>query len=692
MQSRYQTYKNCEGNRTPSRKELGHFLAFHNAAPSTPEICDQVLDEEGFSDKNYNTLISNVDTINHGYDLSAQDFDTNFLETMLLEDIKPVLTEEPITPAPSGKKRKAKLATTTDAAPLLSSGKKKKIQVQIGDAVKDVAVDTHVPTKRGVGSSRKCLSYKRHCDEAAAVAAEDENSKLIGKIVAAEPADVSKLVGKTVAPDENAKLIGKIVTELPRDARPSEKEEDEDETPRAILKHKPRGRYVKKMHVLTTEKSDHVMPSTSSGSGNDEATNRLFKNIIDHHSDSEAKFENNRLFASHVLDNVFYMFTVTKPVGGGNGDDGRDPFSIQFVNCVHSIYNEYISHHMHHDRYVLVATLERYRFLISYQLLLDLEIDIPQQEQFCEKKLADTNRNRCYFEEIKDFAFLATVINFFNLDKVFVQGKISLLLASIGENKARSIYNTLSEMMADKSLFTLPFHMCRKEASEKTVKHEVPVYVSEIMKLTRNLYFKRVPNNRIKAPRSNLIDAVVESLGVWLRPREMRSSDFKDKNNFAYKYGSVVRLLYDVADKRVEKLYKVKKENGTVHLIESYLNACRDQPQSHSFILITTKSDERITIIKMGHEIVWITTVIQDVVVPDIIKGYRNYRHHIFNMSSSNRKEINNRHNGMINLVANYTSGLLTMEEVKTVALNNFTCNYEVRYYPVPGVDTVNEQ
>lgn len=283
----------------------------------------------------------------------------------------------------------------------------------------------------------------------------------------------------------------------------------------------------------------------------------------------------------------------------------------------------------------------------------------------------------CYFEEVKDFEFLTLLTNFFHLDKVYVQGKISLLLASIGEQKTQLIYNNLSEMIVDKSLFTLPFHMCKKEANpEELAKYDMSLYVEDIIKATKGLRFKTLESVK-KFSKAQVLDGIIKQLAPWYNKEARDSRDNKEKNNFTYKYGCIARQFYNCADKGVNKLFKIKKENGSCRLIENYLKSCKELFESHSFILITTKSDERITIVKMGKQFLWITSVIKDIVVSDILRDYKMYNHFIFNLNSVNRKEVNIRHNGMIKLLAYYTGGWLTMEEVKAVACSKFECNFD---------------
>jgi Trans-activating transcriptional regulator len=627
MNPDFQRYQQCEGSHTPSRNDINKYLKFHDKLPTAP--CDD--NAKVFSDHSYNTLINNVDTITANYDAEIDFFKDNV-------DLGIDISLSGINDMAVGDLH----ISTTDAQ-----------KNYYNPAV--VATNSHCDTgsvgnkhirETGLGVGKKILSMKRKLEE--------ENDD-----------DISD--------DENSDDDDRSDTNIDEGIV-----EDDKPLKSAVIKSKPRGRY-KKMTIANVVRPVHSGKPTPV----DPATDTLFRNILMHQPSDLSSINNNRMFASHLLDTGYYMFIVVKPSSENNTDD---MYTIRYVNCVHSVYNEYTAHHSHHDRLVLVVTYERYRFLISYQLLLDLEIDIPQQDQFDDKKLHTKNqKNQCFFEEVKDFEFLTRLTNFFHLDQVFVQGKISLLMASIGENKARFVHHTLGEMINNKSLFTLPFHMCKKEASaEELAKYDQSMYVEDIMKLTRGLTFVTLPENKKKnINRLQIIEKVVNSLSFWLRSKDVRSSDMKEKSYFTYKFGSVVRLLYNQSDKGVNKLFKIKKENGSARLIENYLNACKKEPNAHNFILITTKADERITIIKMGVEFIWITSVMKDIIVSDLIKKYRLYNHHIFNLNSVNRKEINNRHNGLVKLMAFYTGKCLTMDEVKTIAINNFECNYELRVHHI---------
>ncbi|ACI28854.1 IE-1 [Agrotis ipsilon multiple nucleopolyhedrovirus] len=662
-QPNYYAYKNQHGIRTPTREDLGSYLKF-KPIPNAPKAVDQNLNTQAY-ELQYKSLMNTVDHINsvvaENFEVNTQDINQNldlsFIDAINNDSIKPedlVVNE--------GKLIVTEIPTRTTTLPTPPTSPPTKTYKGKG-----------LGKGKGFGKGKVLYMKKRSYDTMNADDSDDddeeeeEESESENETVPTAPIGKNR---KNYAQSTPSASTSSSSLPLPLPSTSSSPES----VSRTIIKPKTRGRYAKKMCVSSALKPVHV----SKPSIGDPATEMLFRDIILDQQQSDERPENNRRFASHMLDTSHYMFIVTRPINA----DAKEKFTLQYINYVHSVYNEYTAHYMHHDRFVLVVTFERYRFMISYHLLLDLGVDIPLQDQFSEKKLADNNKNMCFFEEVKDFEFLSLLTNLFGLDKVYVQGKISLLLASIGEHKARSIHEHLTEMIADKSLFTLPFHMHKKEANpEELAKYDMSLYVEDIMKATNGLRFKTLPplNFNKEYTRAEVLQGLAQLLSPWYNLKEPK--DPKDKNSFTYKYGCIARQFYNTDDKGVNKLFKIKKESGSARLIENYLTACKERLDNHSFILVTTKSDERITIVKKGLEFLWITSVIKDIVVADLVKKYRRYNHYIFNLNTGNRKEINIRHNGMIKLLAYYTGGLITREELKSIACTKFECNFDYILY-----------
>lgn len=697
------TYKTTGS--TPLRDSLGPFLKFQHSIPQPPldmfnnnnnNNTNQFVDID-YTDTNYNLLINNAEMINQNYDAAAaaaaaashhhdpfnasspQDIDLDllfppeqvpFVETKSNVDavvptikidkknmnIKDNNKENVAVVSPSLTLKHHSLSMSSPSKQIMSPLKK--------STIKEKRV-----SMKGMGAAMKRIRMTDTYDETMSSSSSDDDDE------SGSSDDEANKIERNIKNfndnDKNDDDIGVVV-------------EDRE---RILIKPKSRGRYAKKMCVSSAMKPVHVETPTPS----DPATDSLFREIITKQlqQNDDVVVDNSRIFTSHFLDTSYYMFIISK---SSNVDE---VYSLRYINCVHSVHNEYTAHHMHHDRFVLVVTIERYRFMISYNLLLGMNIEIPTQDQFSEKQLSDTNKNMCIFEEVKDFKFLSLLINTFRLDQVYIQGKVSLLLASVGESKSRVIFDQLTQMMDTGMMFTLPMSVTKKEApnQDELKKYDMSMYVEDIMKYTTGLHFNKFEEDR-KLSRAQIVDSVSKSLSFWYENKQTIKNRNKqqqqEKSNFTYKYGCIARQFYDPTHKGVKKLFKVKKENGSTKLIENYLNACKERFENYSFILITTKSDERITIIKNGMEFLWITSVIKDIIVTDIIKKYKMYNHYVYNLNNGNRKEINIRHNGMIKLLSNYTGGRLTLNEATGIAVESFNCNFEKVIYDKKNAKSIN--
>ncbi|ABI35690.1 immediately early 1 [Ectropis obliqua nucleopolyhedrovirus] len=454
---------------------------------------------------------------------------------------------------------------------------------------------------------------------------------------------------------------------------------------------KPRGRY-KKSKIDVEIKMDKVAGncvSTSISSAaitppNDPIVFSLMNKHIVNIENGVENFDrlvvdesNDKRFADYMTSTSYYMFVVCK---SKSGSDSK--YRLFYANCVSSVTVEYAARYSKIDNLVMVVSYNRYRFMISYDLLKEMKIAVPVTEDFSK---IDLNRKKnCHFNEVKDFEFYNLLTNTFHLDMIFVRANIFLMLSLMGERKGDMILKTINEMNENKLLYTLPVNFCRKEACVEDVVYDVSPYVENVIKHSLGMQFKKMTNNEFDdSNRENIVSSVVNNLKFWLREKTEKSSDIKNKNAFfTYKYGSIVRLLYDENEKNLNKMIKIKKDNnGNANLIESYLNLSGVNDSSDNCLLVTTKSDERITIIKQGVNYIWITSVIKDIIPLDIVDMYKKHRHHVFNLNKLNRKEINNKHNGMIKLIAFYTGQMLTMDEIVHIAQKYFECNYQCRNF-----------
>nr|ANS70904.1 immediate early transactivator 1 [Lymantria dispar multiple nucleopolyhedrovirus] len=396
---------------------------------------------------------------------------------------------------------------------------------------------------------------------------------------------------------------------------------------------------------------------------------------------------NDKRFAEMITNTAYYMFVVCEndeQQQQQQSSEPQSPYKIFFVNCVWSVTQEYRRHFHHLDRMVMVVSFDKFRFMISYKLLKSMNIEIPQSEDLGRKLINNNDdaaqKNKCYFNEVKDFAFVALLINTFNLDMCYARAKISLVLAPLGYNKSKTIMKQIFNFMKDNTLFTLPFNFGRQEKmgqeqeEEHTnfIKMEESPYVDAIVKASAHFKFKTNPDKRVYG-----IDETLASLRFWLRAKNEKVT----KDNFLYyKYGCVVRLFYDEQDKRIANLLRIKKDNNsTGHLLEEYLNACAKLPaDSQNFLLLSTKTEERLTVVKNGPMFVWVTGIAKDILPDEHVKPFKQFKHHVFTLNKVNRKETNNKHNGLLKLISMYTGGNVPFDRVVEIAQNNFKCDYKL--------------
>lgn len=378
---------------------------------------------------------------------------------------------------------------------------------------------------------------------------------------------------------------------------------------------------------------------------------------------------NDYRFANFISHPAYYMFVVSK------SRNSQNPYRVTYANCVAAVTTEYAANYQKVDHLVMVVSIEQFRFMISYNLLVNLNISIPASEDLG-KRCCDVDQlsKRCFFNEVKDFEFKSLLIHTFQLDIIYARTKMILLFNALGAEKTNCVMETMNNLHKDELFNQLPVNLYRREATEDE-RYDISPYVLNIVNLSEGLKFKKTslcPNDTVA------IDHVVNVLRFWLREKNVRSADTKDKDCFfTYKYGSIVRLFYDDALAKVRNLTKLKKaSNVTGDTITSYLDVSSTKIDSDNFLLVSTKTDERITIIKKGREYIWITSVISDIIASDIINAFKKHTHHVFNLNNSTRKEVNYKHNGLIKLMTFYTSDYLNFTNMYEIS-KKFNCNYK---------------
>ncbi|ADD73721.1 IE-1 [Lymantria xylina nucleopolyhedrovirus] len=385
-------------------------------------------------------------------------------------------------------------------------------------------------------------------------------------------------------------------------------------------------------------------------------------------------------FANYVYNSNYYMFIVS--------EDAERAFKVTYANCVWCIKQDYRRNYRHVDNKVMVLSIDKCRFMISYKLLKKMNVYIPPSEDI-ERQLStateETREDACYFNEIKDFEFLTLLINTFHLDMCYTRVKMFMLLSSMGDAKSKLLWNWVYGLIKDETLFHIPVNYghrqpiveedflaspapdCVASASSADSEH-----VKSIVSAGEGLSFK-------VAAAQLSVEQALDSVKFWLR---VKSNDAVQKTKdcyINYKYACIVRLLYDERDRRIANLLKIKKPGaGTAELVEYYLNVCAKLPRdSQNFLLVTTKNEERLSLVKNGPRLVWISGVARDICVGDIINKFDGqFEHHVFKLNKVSRKELNNRHNGLLKLVSLYTSAAVDLSVLVEIAQTQFECDY----------------
>nr|AOL57161.1 IE1 [Chrysodeixis includens nucleopolyhedrovirus] len=434
----------------------------------------------------------------------------------------------------------------------------------------------------------------------------------------------------------------------------------------------------------------NVVDDQEQSKNHDLRTNDLFENkIIPNIMTMER--DNNRKFVQYILNNHNYLFLVYENKYNANTfnvNPNTSIYKIEYVNCVQSIYKYYNANYSHIDRTCKVVSFNRFRFAISMKLLNKMQIELPPTEHFKKedvKKISPKN-TFCLLNEVKDPDFISRLTNTFGLDNIYIQGQLTMLLSSIGENRAKILNQQITTMIEDKSLFTIPLHLSRSKELEETVDDDInpnntnvsSAYIRDIIQLSNSLNFKApiIPLTSYNTKEQN-IEVV---LNCWIntqRANNDRDKDLAKSLQFTYKFTSVARVLFDENLNEVNKLFKVKKEPGSVAMIEDYLQACESVPDGNNFIMINTLNDERVTIIKAKTEFFWICSNNPNNLIHcnDIMMAFKKFNHHLLSLIPSNRKDLNNRHSGLIKLVAYHLGGEVDITFVRRMC-DKFKCNY----------------
>nr|ANW12305.1 ie-1 [Malacosoma sp. alphabaculovirus] len=467
-----------------------------------------------------------------------------------------------------------------------------------------------------------------------------------------------------------------------------------------IVKPKVRDRYRKrKIEPVMEVDSDDSNTNTNNMLVIDDIDRAMAKSFVDNQYNTMTNYHyetiNGRYdhrFVSHMLNNNYYMFIVETVM-----DEAKTIYlpKVSYVANVPSVQAYYIQYYKHVDDHVMIVTFEKYRFMIPQKEILKMQLDIPDCEKFADadKSAAaataanlssSRNTKKIYFNEVKDIEFLNKLTKTFMLDIYFSRIKITMILASMGEWRSKIIAHHVFRNMTDGSLFSMPLNfsmndsmMIRDSACDDStlVRMQQSQYLADIIKYSED---KRFIKYQGREKREDRLMAARKKLEFWYKNR----IEDKDKNSyyFTYKYGSVARIFFKLNTKDTKRFCSIKRNKtndvSDLVLIENYLDVCAQKPDCDNFILVVNKKDERISIIKNGDTFFWITSILSEIIIGDVLDKYKLMKHHVFKLNIRNRKDINIKHNGIIMLVSMYTSGYLDLEGIIDIGINNFRCEY----------------
>ncbi|ANF29659.1 ORF_11 [Catopsilia pomona nucleopolyhedrovirus] len=387
---------------------------------------------------------------------------------------------------------------------------------------------------------------------------------------------------------------------------------------------------------------------------------------------ASSSYNNNaNRFCEHMSETGYYMFVVKK--------SQYKPFEIVFAKYVTNVVYEYTNNYYMVDNRAFVVTYDKVRFMISYNLVRESGIEIPFSQDMCSDQMAAENRKQCHFLDVHH-NFKAALTSYFNLDLYYVQTTFVTKLQSLGESKSGFILTKLYEMFRDKSLFTLPIMLSRKESEldASAVNRGgnsnfiISPYVSQIIKYSHNLHYPQHEPNEFVI---NNLDKIVNQ-----------------KSTLTYKYSSVANLLFNNykyndnvqccnnGSNGADNLKRVKKEDGSMHIVEQYLsqNAAANNENGDNFIVLSFKNDERLTVAKKDTHFYWIYGETKEADVNQIVHKFNKCTHHSFVIGKVNRRESTTLHNYLLKLLALILQNLVPLTNAQFFAENKLNCKYKL--------------
>nr|ACJ04632.1 Ie-1 [Iragoides fasciata nucleopolyhedrovirus] len=385
------------------------------------------------------------------------------------------------------------------------------------------------------------------------------------------------------------------------------------------------------------------------------------------------KFISNKRFCDYMAETSFYTFLIKK------NEYNKHKYDVTYMTYTKNVCKEYANKYYLIDNRVFVVTIERCRFMVSYNLVKFFNIEIPEFQDMQEIN----DPKRCSFIDTVG-TFKTLLIAAFELNMYYLQTTLAAKFIALGELRSSHILRKFNEMFQDSSMFTLPLVVSQDNNSESdnceliTPQKQrllVSPYVMQIIKISKNLKYPQCSLNEFAI--NNLKKVVIENYSG---------------GSLTYKYASVANLLYTnykynskvLEDKNFnDNVYKnefksIKKEDGSLLMINYYLFQNADNENGHNFILATFKNEDRLTIIKKKELFYWIYLELQDNNAKEKINKFNKFLHHTFVISKANRRDSCVIHNHLIKLIALVVQELIPLSNAIEFAQKQLNCKHNL--------------
>lgn len=316
------------------------------------------------------------------------------------------------------------------------------------------------------------------------------------------------------------------------------------------------------------------------------------------------------------------------------------------------------------DMGVYDIMLNRSRYLISYNYAKTV-MPIPPQEEM-------NDINCVTLRTPKTEQFKIELIDMFKIKFVHVRNQMIMLMVNLSQHDNSIIFKNIWSMVADESLYSLPFCknyvtdsgstvssralMSHKEEKNNDVGHP---YVESILKASLKLSFQKVnlPGD---------IEELSKKLKHEYETKPSKHSENKDTIKFSYKYGSIAKMYFGAP--LCNGLTRIKVERiGDAGMIVDYVNQSgKRYTDQDSFIMIHLCNGGRVIITKTKDVFVWIVSQLNpdelniDYLLPSLHFG----KHHIYTQSRLGKVEMYRRHNILLWFASLYFNNTISLEDM----------------------------